>query len=79
MSMDANFAQVKSAALKLGENDRAELAKKLLLSLDPNDDDDVRQAWEIELEKRLSAAESGQVSYTDGEGVHKTARKLFSK
>ncbi|MCC5933965.1 MAG: addiction module protein [Balneolales bacterium] len=77
--MDANFAQVKSAALKLGENDRAELEKKLLSSLDVNEDDDVRQAWETELENRMSAAESGQVSYTDGEEVHKTARKLFSK
>jgi putative addiction module component (TIGR02574 family) len=56
--------QQQSEVLQLEEKDRAELAYCLLRSLDEHIDDeldDVRTAWEAELEQRWQEMESGAV------------------
>jgi len=49
-------------ALKLPEKDRAELAGRLLETLDPVADEDWAQAWESEVLKRIDELESGAVT-----------------
>jgi len=45
-------------ALELSADDRAELARHLLLSLETEDvDDDAEQAWAEEIERRLESAD----------------------
>jgi putative addiction module component (TIGR02574 family) len=49
--------------LELPVQDRAILAHKLLLSLEPDDfDEDSEDAWRQELEQRLARVEQGQYS-----------------
>ena len=50
-------------ALDLPEQDRADLAAKLLWSLDPEvdeADEDVEQAWSDEIARRVAAIDSGE-------------------
>jgi len=50
-------------AMRLSSGDRAELARQLLLSLEPTPlDVDADQAWEVEIEKRLAALDRGEVT-----------------
>lgn len=48
-------------ALKLPESDRAALAAWLFETLEPESDDDVEQAWEHEIRRRLDELDSGAV------------------
>jgi putative addiction module component (TIGR02574 family) len=48
-------------ALHLSENDRANLAAKLLESLDPAFDENVEQAWAEEIRSRLEEVQQGRV------------------
>jgi len=56
-------------ALRLPEHDRAEMAAKLLESLDePEEDEDemsVDEAWAIEIERRCAALDSGEAVTSD--------------
>ncbi len=45
--------------LKLAEKDRAELARVLLLSLEPSEDQDVELVWAEEAERRYQELQSG--------------------
>ncbi len=59
MSIDS----IRDGALALPESERAELAAELLASLDPEteqDEDDVRRAWEAELEHRAARLDAGE-------------------
>ena len=47
-------------AMQLPTDDRANLARQLLLSLEPGDfDDDAEAAWGIEIDARLAAMDNG--------------------
>ena len=59
MSIDA--MQLLQDALKLSEGDRADLAAKLIDSLDPSQDDDVEAAWDKEIQLRVEELRTGQV------------------
>jgi putative addiction module component (TIGR02574 family) len=61
--------KLKSQLLQLAETDRAELAYHLLRSLGDEGEDDVRAAWEIELEQRWQEMESGSVRGIPAEEV----------
>jgi len=54
-----------SAALELPEHERAEIAAKLLESLDPGASDDVDEAWAVEIERRCAALDSGEAVTSD--------------
>ncbi|HEX2222613.1 MAG TPA: addiction module protein [Thermoanaerobaculia bacterium] len=47
-------------ALDLPEQDRADLAARLLWSLEAEAEEDVEQAWSDEIERRIAAADSGE-------------------
>jgi putative addiction module component (TIGR02574 family) len=59
MTTEAN--KLLENALRLPEADRADLATKLLDSLDPESEEDVETAWAQEIEKRLDDLDQSKV------------------
>ncbi|MDR3569545.1 MAG: addiction module protein [Syntrophobacteraceae bacterium] len=56
-------------ALKMPARERAEIAQRLLESLDRQRDIDVESAWQSEVERRISELDSGQVACIPWEEV----------
>lgn len=77
--MITNFKEIQLSALGLDENHRAELAKKLIDSLDHHIDDDIEQTWIDEINRRKAEIKSGEVTPISGYEVHKAARELLKK
>lgn len=77
--MITDYKEIENSALKLDEKHRAELAKRLINSLDPQVDEDIEQAWIDEVHRRKEEITSGKVTPIPGEEVHKEARKLLNK
>jgi len=77
--MVTNFKEIENSALKLDEKHRAELAKRLLLSLEDQIDEDIEQAWIDEINRRSKEVESGQVTLIPAEQVIEKARKILRK
>ena len=74
-----DYKEIQNSALELGENHRAELAKKLIDSLDQQIDDDIEQAWIDEVKRRKAEIKSGRVTPISGKEVHKAARDFLKK
>jgi putative addiction module component (TIGR02574 family) len=76
--MSRSATEVLEAALALPEEQRAEVAEKLLASLDGEVDADAESEWGIEIERRLARIEAGQaksVSINDSLArLHRLAR-----
>ncbi len=76
--MSRSATEVLEAALALPEEQRAEVAEKLLASLDGEVDADAESEWGIEIERRLARIEAGQaksVSMNDSLArLHRLAR-----
>jgi len=70
---------IKKQALQLSEKDRAELAKRLLISLEDKVDDDIEQAWIAEINRRKKEIDSGEVELIPEEEVLAEARNIFKK
>ena len=60
---------LRDAALALSEAERAKLARDLIASLDGPADDDVAEAWDIELCRRINEVEAGKAQLLDAEDV----------
>jgi|TARA_R100000501_G_scaffold2927_1_gene6796 putative addiction module component (TIGR02574 family) len=60
---------LRDAALALSEAERAKLARDLIASLDGPADNDVAEAWDIELCRRINEVESGKAQLLDVEDV----------
>lgn len=56
-------------ALKMPARERAEIAQRLLESLDRQMDIDMEMAWQVETERRVSELDSGRVSCITWEEV----------
>jgi putative addiction module component (TIGR02574 family) len=65
---------LKTEALKLGEKDRTELARVLLLSLGDSEDQESELAWAEEAERRYQELKAGAVSAIPSERVFEEAR-----
>ena len=52
-------------ALQLSDSERAELAARLIQSLDAEGDSDVDAAWAAEIERRCAALDSGEAVTSD--------------
>ena len=64
-----------SKALELPADDRAELARKLIISLDPPmPDNGVEEAWDSEIENRLTAMDRGESQLIDWRDSAQRAR-----
>ncbi|HEY0158640.1 MAG TPA: addiction module protein [Thermoanaerobaculia bacterium] len=69
-----------SAALDLPERDRAEIAAKLLESLDRPEHTDVDEAWAREIERRCGALDSGEAVTSDWEAFRsRVERDIFGR
>jgi len=70
--------QVETEALKLNPKARAELAEKLLKSLDDLSEEEIMRLWAEEAVRRDAELDSGTASMRDAEDVFKDARARFS-
>ena len=59
--MSATSRAVLDQALRLSEEERAEIAGELIASLDGPPDEDVERAWEEEISRRLEQVDRGEV------------------
>ncbi|MEX0779095.1 MAG: addiction module protein [Balneolales bacterium] len=75
--MITDFKEIEHSALELDKKRRAELAKRLIRSLDEQVDTDMEQIWIEEIARRKEEIKSGKVSPLSGEDVHKAARKIL--
>jgi putative addiction module component (TIGR02574 family) len=66
--------------LALPDDQRAELAVRLLQSLDREVDPDAEEAWAAEIERRCAALDAGETSLSDWQDVRRRIEKeLLSK
>lgn len=72
-----NTETIEQAVLHLPMQQRAELAHKLLLSLDEQSEDEVAQAWHAEASRRASELDSGQADTVSAEEVRAAAHALL--
>jgi len=70
--------QVESEALKLKPKARAELAEKLLRSLDDLSEEEIERLWITEAIRRDAELDSGSASMRDAEDVFRDARTRLS-
>jgi len=68
-------ADLLADALRLNESARAELAAELLASLDGPTDADARQAWGAEIDRRITAIESGDMPLESWDAVKQRIAK----
>ncbi|MCY3956247.1 MAG: addiction module protein [Nitrospira sp.] len=72
-----NLKQIEDEALHLSEEERAELAQKLLLSLDVPTMDEIEEDWLIEARRRARELDEGIVQPIPADEVRKKARALL--
>jgi putative addiction module component (TIGR02574 family) len=69
-----------SQVLELPESDRAELAARLLESLDPGNDPAIDDAWAEEIERRCAASDAGTNVTSDWNDVRqRIERDIFKR
>ncbi len=69
--------QIEKEALHLAEAERAELAKKLLLSLDSASEDEIAVDWLREAQRRARELDEGIVQPIPAEEVMRKAQALL--
>lgn len=69
--------QIEEAALQLPIDARAGLAKKLLLSLESPDEEEVAKEWLAEAQRRARELDDGTAIPIPAEEVRRKARALF--
>lgn len=70
--------QVENEALKLKPEARAQLAEKLLRSLEDLSDEDIERLWAEEAVRRDAELDSGTATMRDAEDVFRDARTRIS-
>ncbi len=76
--MTAKAERIKSELAALTTEDRAELARFLIQSLDEGEDQGVEEAWDEELKRRAVEIESGRVTGEPAENVLRELRAKYS-
>lgn len=72
-----NLKQIRDEALHLSEEERADLAHKLLLSLDTPSPDEIATDWLLEAHRRAQELDEGIVQPIPSEEVRKKAQALL--
>lgn len=67
--MSKTLAKLESAVRRLPTKERARLIRRLIATLEVDDEGDVEQLWLDEAEERLSAYRRGETSSHPGEEV----------
>lgn len=68
---------IEDAALHLPEAQRAQLARKLLLSLETQSEREVAQQWRMEATRRAAEIDSGTVEAVSAADVRVVAKSLL--
>jgi hypothetical protein len=71
-------AQLENEALKLNPQERAELAEKLLRSLEALSEEEIERLWVKEAIRRNAEIDAGSASMHDAEDVFRDARARIS-
>ncbi len=71
--------RLRSEALNLSEEERAELAHELVISLDGSRDPDVEEAWDKEILRRLAEVDSGTANVIDREEFRRRVRARMNR
>jgi putative addiction module component (TIGR02574 family) len=66
--------RLRSEIMTLSEAERAELAHELIKSLDAPQDNDVEEAWDREILRRISVVDAGQAKLLDREEFRRRMR-----
>jgi putative addiction module component (TIGR02574 family) len=72
--MKTESQQLLRTALALPESDRAELAASLIHSLDTKTDEEVDEAWAVEIQRRIESIDNGEVELVPWDGVMREMR-----
>jgi putative addiction module component (TIGR02574 family) len=67
--MSKSLSELEAEARRLPVRERARLVRRLIATLDADDEGDVEQLWLDEAEKRLAAYRRGETSSVPGEEV----------
>ena len=67
--MARKLSEIESDARRLSTKERARLIRRLIISLESENDGDVEQLWLDEADKRLAAYRKGEISARPGEDV----------
>ena len=77
--MRAVLKQIHELLPALTEQERAQLAHELIVSLDGPEDEGVEAAWEAEIERRLDEVESGKVKMVSREEFSRHMREVLRR
>jgi putative addiction module component (TIGR02574 family) len=69
--------QIEAEALNLSGEERAELAQKLLLSLDTPSEEEIAEDWLMEAQRRARELDEGIVQPVPAEEVRRKAQALL--
>ena len=72
-----NLKQIENQALDLSEDERAQLAQKLILSLESSNDGDLDKEWLLEARRRAVEIDNGEVTPIPAEEVRRKAQALL--
>ena len=72
-----NTETIEDIVLHLPPQQRAELAHKLLLSLEEQSEDEIAEAWRVEALRRSAEIDSGLADTVSSEEVSAAARALL--
>ena len=72
-----NTESIEQTVLQLPVQQRAELARKLLQSLDDQDQDEIAQSWNAVATRRAAELDSGRADVVPDEEVNRAARALL--
>ncbi|MDO8349655.1 MAG: addiction module protein [Gallionella sp.] len=72
-----NTETLEDAVMHLPSQQRAELARKLLMSLDTQDEGEIADAWHAEALNRAAEIDGGEVDTLSEEEVRAAARALL--
>jgi putative addiction module component (TIGR02574 family) len=77
--MGAEVLRILEQALSLPETERAELAAKLLESLDEGSDPDAEDGWAAEITKRAESVVRGEAKLVSWEDVDVEAAQIVTR
>ena len=77
--MSLTIDQITTEAMQLSVSSRAELAEKLVRSLDFSEDDDLQRIWATEAIRRRDDVRSGRVKTIPGEQVLAEVRQMLGR
>ncbi len=72
-----NLKQIQDEALNLSEDERAELAQKLLLSLEAPSESEIEADWLVEAKRRAKELDEGTVQPVSADEVRRKAQALL--